>query len=389
MKRWILGSILGLAALQSAACADATDPVAPPASETVTAANGVAHFSAGRPGAVYLMSNAAGPNQILVFERAANGTLTAAAPVATGGMGTGSGLGNQGALALTDDGRWLLAVNPGSDDVSLLRVTPHGLVLSDRAPSGGDLPISVTVHDNLVYVLNGGTPNTISALRLGHDGRLAPLPGSSRSLSGAAVGPAQIGFSPTGRVLVVTEKGTNMITTYTVGRGGWASGPTSSPAAGQTPFGFAFDRAGLLIVSEAFGGAPDASTMSSYRVGWNGEVRVLDGTVATTETAACWIVVSKNGRYAYSTNAGSGTISGMRVGFRGNLELLDADGVTGNTGPGSSPLDAAFSGNGRYLYVLASGHAEVGVFREEADGSLTALPSAGGLPATANGMAAW
>jgi 6-phosphogluconolactonase (cycloisomerase 2 family) len=389
MRRWTLGAILGLAALLSAACADATDPVAPLEPETVTAENGRSDFSVGRPGAVYLMSNAAGPNEILVFERAADGSLTAADPVATGGEGTGAGLGNQGALALTDNGRWLVVVNPGSDDVSVLRVTAHGLVLTDRAPSGGDQPISVTVHRDLVYVLNGGTPNSISALRLGNNGKLYPMPGSSRPLSGEAVGPAQIGFSPTGRVLVVTEKGTNMLTTYRVGRRGWASGPTSTPAAGETPFGFAFNRLGLLIVSEAFGGAPDASTVSSYRVGFDGSVRVLDGAVPTTETAACWIAISKNGRYAYSTNGGSGTISGVRVGFRGNLELLDDDGVTGDTGAGSTPLDAAFSGNGRYLYVLTAGLSEVSVFSQGADGSLTALPGAGGLPATANGMAAW
>lgn len=388
MKRSTLGSFLALAAL-TAACADATDPVAPTSPEPVTAENGLAHFAAARPGAVYLMSNAAGPNEVLVFERGTDGSLTAAASVATGGDGTGDGLGNQGALALTDNGRWLLVVNPGSDDISVLRVTPHGLVLVDRAPSGGDRPISVTVHRNLVYVLNGGSPNSISALRLGHDGSLHPVPGSSRPLSGDAVGPAQIGFSPNGRVLVVTEKGTNQITTYRVGRRGWASGPTSTEAAGETPFGFAFDRAGVLIVSEAFGGAPDASTVSSYRVWRNGAVRVLDGAVPTTETAACWIVVSNNGRYAYSTNGGSGTISGVRVGFRGHLELLDDDGVTGDTGAGSTPLDAAFSHNGRYLYVLSAGLSEVSAFRQNADGSLTALPGAGGLPANANGMAAW
>lgn len=389
MRRSTLGSILGLAALLSAACADAPDPVAPDPLQTVTAENGRADFSFGRSGAVYLMSNADGPNQVLVFRRGADGSLTAADPVLTGGEGTGSGLGSQGALALTDDGRWLIVVNPGSDDVSALRVTPHGLVLADRAPSGGDLPISVTVRGNLVYVLNGGTPNTITALRLGYDGSLHPLLRSSRPLSGDAVGPAQIGFSPRGRVLVVTEKGTNMITTYRVGRLGWASGPTSTPSAGQTPFGFAFDRAGLLIVSEASGGAPDASTVSSYRVRGDGSVDVLAAAVPTTETAACWIVVSRDGRYAYSTNTGSGTVSGVRVGFRGNLALLNDDGVTGITGPGSTPIDAAFSGNGRFLYVLNAGLAEVSVFRQEADGSLTTLSSVGGFPATASGMAAW
>lgn len=388
MRRWILRSILGLTAVLAAACTDVPDPTAPAASETTASLSRFDGFNSGS-GAVYLMSNAAGPNEVLVFQRDPDGSLTAGDPVATGGQGTGMGLGNQGALALTKDGRWLIVVNPGSDDISVLRVTRYGLELVDRAPSGGSMPISVTVHRNLVYVLNGGEPNNISGLRLGRGGKLHPLPGSTRPLSGDAVGPAQIGFSPNGRVLVVTEKGTNLITTYNVGFAGWASAPTSTPAAGETPFGFAFNRRGLLIVSEAFGGAPDASTVSSYRVGWHGSVSVVDGAVPTTETAACWIVVSKDNRFAYSTNGGSGTVSGLRIDRRGGLELLDADGVTGDTGPGSTPLDAAFSSNGRYLYVLSSGLSEVSVFHQNHDGSLAALPSAIGLPATANGMAAW
>jgi 6-phosphogluconolactonase len=389
MREWTFRSLVGLTAvLGAAACTDTPNPTAPALADSLSLSR-FGGFHSGRSGAVYLMTNAAGPNEVLVFQRGSDGSLTADDPVATGGQGTGMGLGNQGALALTDDGRWLIVVNPGSDDISVLRVTRHGLELVDRESSGGSTPISVTVHRNLVYVLNAGDPNNISGLRLGRDGELHPLPGSTRPLSGDAVGPAQIGFSPNGRVLVVTEKGTNLITTYAVGYSGRPSDPTSTMAAGQTPFGFAFSRRGLLIVSEAFGGAADASTVSSYRVGWRGSVSVIDGAVPTTETAACWIVVSKTGRYAYSTNGGSGSVSGLRISRRGDLELLDADGVTGDTGPGSIPLDAAFSADGQYLYVLSSGISEVSVFRQNRDGSLTALPSAPGLPATANGMAAW
>lgn len=388
MRRWTLGSLVALAVLP-AACADADEPIAP---ETTIAANGSAARSARQPGAVYLMSNAAGPNQVLVYERSTDGALAPAGAVATGGDGTGAGLGNQGALALTDDGRWLLVVNPGSDDVSLLRVTPEGLTLADRAPSGGDQPISVTVHRDLVYVLHGGAPNGISALRLQPGGELQPLPGSSRPLSADAVAPAQIGFSPDGRSLVVTEKGTSLITTYRVDRDGLAHGPTSTPSAGATPFGFAFNRLGTLVVSEA-GGTPTSggSTLSSYELGDDGSVHAVGGPLDVDQAGACWIAISNDGRFAYSTNAGSGSLSGVRIGSGGSIGFFDddGDGVVGITGAGSSPLDADFSRNGRYLFVLSSGVPEVSVFRRHADGSLTALRGAGGLPATANGLAAW
>ena len=70
------------------------------------------------PGAVYAMTNAAGGNSILIFSRAATGALASAGSAATGGAGKGSGLGSQGALVLTNDQRWLLAVNAGSNDLT-------------------------------------------------------------------------------------------------------------------------------------------------------------------------------------------------------------------------------------------------------------------------------
>jgi len=338
-------------------------------------------------GAVYLMTNANGANEVIVYRRALDGSLTYDSNVATGGDGTGDGLGNQEGVVLSDDGRWLLVVNAGSDDVSVFAVEPGGLRLTDVASSGGDRPVSIAIHGDLVYVLNAGSPNSIAGLRLANDGSLTPIAGATRPLSAASTGPAQIGFTPDGDVLVVTEKATNMITTYVVNGAGIASAPQSYAAAGQTPFGYAFNQRGDLIVSEAFGGAADASTVSSYRVFPDGSVQVVSAAVPTTETAACWIAISQNGRYAYSTNGGSGSISGLRIGQDGSLELLDADGVTGSTGPGSTPLDAAFSTGGRYLYVLAFGNQEVGAFSIGADGSLSALPGISGLPATANGMA--
>ena len=191
-------------------------------------------------------------------------------------------------------------------------------MLEDVASSRGVRPISVTSHGRLVYVLNAGggaTPANIAGFwRFGGD--LIPLPGSSRPLSAALPDPAQVEFSPDGRRLVVTEKGTNRIVTYAVGFLGYAGAPQVSPSAGQTPFGFAFAGRRHLIVSEAFGGAPDASVLSSYALGPGGGVTPIDPNVATTETAACWVVVTGNGRYAYTTNTGSASVSGYAVGAR-------------------------------------------------------------------------
>jgi 6-phosphogluconolactonase (cycloisomerase 2 family) len=339
-------------------------------------------------GVVYTMSNAAAGNRILVFDRAPNGTLTPAGSFATGGSGTGGGLGSQGGLTLSDNDRWLLAVNAGSNEVSLFATDDDGLRLVDKGPSGGLQPVSVTIHRNLVYVLNAGS-DTVSGFRLRPQGRLSPLAGSTRPLSGAGTGPAQVQFSPDGRVLVVSEKTTNLIVTYSVDEDGFLGPPEAHASQGATPFGFAFGQRRRLVVSEAFGGAPDASAVSSYRVATDGTLHVVSPSAATHQTAACWVVVTEDGRFAYTTNTGSGSISGYEIAGDGALTLLNADGRTADIGAGSSPIDLALSENGRFLYVLNSGTHSLGAFRIRKNGQLRPIAAVGGLPPGANGLAAW
>lgn len=338
-------------------------------------------------GTVYTMSNATTGNAILMFERLPDGRLVPGGIVSTGGAGTGAGLGNQGGLTLTRSERWLLAVNAGSDTVSVLEIGHQELVLREVEPSGGAQPVSVTEHRGLVYVLNAGS-DSISGFVLGRNGRLHPLADSTRSLSGTGTGPAQISFSPDGDVLVVTEKNTNRIVTFEVGRHGLPGPAQVQHSSGLTPFGFAFGKREQLFVSEAFGGAPNASATSSYDVDRHGMLTPISGSVGTNQTANCWVVVTPNGRFAYVTNTGSGSISGYRIDVNGHIELLDANGSTGVTGDGSGPIDLALTDNGHFLYSLNSGTNAIGAFRVQADGSLTPLPFVSGLPGGANGLVA-
>jgi 6-phosphogluconolactonase (cycloisomerase 2 family) len=342
-------------------------------------------------GAVYTMDNAPGGNEVLVFDRSADGSLTPAGSFPTTGLGTGTGLGNQGAVVLSRNGKLLFVVNPGSDELSVLSVRQNGLTLRDKISSGGRRPISVTVHGNLVYVLNAGgivgDNDNITGFTVECKGNLVPIPNSTRPLSAASTDPAQIEFSNDGSVLIVTEKATNMLSTYTVDEDGLATGPNSQSSAGTTPFGFAFGKRDQLFVSEAFGGAADGSAVSSYEVSGDGTLQVISPSVSTTETAACWVVITKNGRFAYVTNTGSATISGYQIDQDGMLTLLDADGITATTGAG--PIDMALSRNSRFLYTLNAGANSISLFRVNNDGSLTSLGTdLTGLPAGANGLAA-
>ncbi|MCI0445168.1 lactonase family protein [bacterium] len=342
-------------------------------------------------GAVYTMSNAVSGNEILVFSRAADGTLTPAGSFPTGGLGTGSGLGNQGGVVLSRNGKFLFVVNAGSDEISVFSVKPNGLTLRDKISSGGRRPISITVNGDIVYVLNAGgsvgDSDNITGFIIEGKGNFEPIVGSTRPLSAASTGPAQIEFSRDGSVLVVTEKDTNIISTYTVDDDGIAAGPNVKPSVGATPFGFAFGKRDQLFVSEAFGGAPDASAVSSYEVSDGGNLQVISASVGTMETAACWVVITKNGRFAYVTNTGSSTISGYQINQDGSIALLDSDGVTATTGAG--PIDMDFSRNSHFLYSLNSGANSISLFRVSDDGSLISLgPDLAGLPAGANGLAA-
>jgi 6-phosphogluconolactonase (cycloisomerase 2 family) len=339
-------------------------------------------------GAVFTISNDPGGNSVLIFDRAADGTLTAAGQVSTGGRGSGDGLGSQGAIILNEGGRFLFAVNAGSNEISSFRVREQGLTLIGRVNSGGTRPISITVENDLLYVLNAGLDGNITGFEVSPDGELSQIAGSTRPLSSGTADPAQVQFSPDGRLLVVTEKGTNLISTYVVDADGLATGPNAQPSAGVTPFGFAFDRQGRLFVSEAFGGGADASAASSYNVASSGDLTPITASAGTTETSACWLVVTDNGKFAYVANTGSGTISGYRIGADGSLTLLDADGVTGMTGAGTAPADSALSAGSQYLYTRNGGTDSIIIFDVEADGSLTEVGTVTGLPDAFVGLAA-
>jgi 6-phosphogluconolactonase len=341
-------------------------------------------------GAVYALTNAAAGNSVVAFDRASDGSLSPAGTFSTGGLGSSDGLGSQGALIFSDDKEWLFAVNAGSNDISVFAVARHGLDLVDRVSSGGTRPISLTEAKDVLYVLNTGGNGNITGFKVRDNGHLSAIAGSTRPLSGNATGPAQVQFSPDGRVLAVTEKNTNMIDIYTVNKRGVASGPTSHPSAGTTPFGFAFGEDGKLLVSEAFGGAANASAASSYEVDRDGSFNVVTASSPTHQTAACWLALTDNQRYAYTANAGSASLSGYRVDREGNLSLLNSNGIIGVTG--AHPADLAFSNGSRYLYSLNITATTQGIsaFQVQSDGSLTAVPLSGisGLTPASAGLAA-
>lgn len=337
-----------------------------------------AHASPPRTGqgAVYTLTNAAGGNAVVAFDRDATGSLTPAGTYPTGG--SGGSLGSGHAIVVSNDGRTVAAVNAGSNSLSVFRAGPNGLHLLATVPSNGLRPTSVTIHDDLVYVLNADSLS-IAGFHLAAD-TLTPVTGSVQALGATASVPSQIQFTNDGSAVVVDDRGSNTFDAFLIAADGSASAAVTTNVSAAAPFGFDFDRAGHLLTSNANLGN-GTSGASSYDVGVDGVLRPNGGAVSSGQAAACWLAVARG--WAYTTNAGSGSIGRFSVAADGELSL------TGTTtiGAGSHPLDEHATKNQQQLYVLADGLHEIIGYQVERDGSLTPI-AAVSVPVGAGGIAA-
>jgi 6-phosphogluconolactonase len=374
--------VAAVGAVALAACGDVqptapTTPVSPSLSQAEQSVGGV-----------FVSTNGAAANAVVAFARAANGALTYTGTFSTGGNGIGGAndpLVSQFALALTDDEKYLLVVNAGSNDVSSFAVNGGTLTLVDRASSSGNRPVSVAISNGYVYALNQ-ISNTIGVIALGSDGSLTALPAQTKALAAGANGAAEVRVSPNGHALVVSERVSNRLETFLIGQGGTLGAPAVTPAAGNVAFGFDFTQRGQVIVSEAGSGSA-----SSYNMNGDGSLSVVSAAAPTFQRAVCWLIVNNSGKFAYTANAGSATITGFAIAADGALTLLAETGVSGDLGAGATPLDLDMSKNGNFLYVFKNGTGTIGAFSVAGDGSLTPLPDTPGLVARAGymGLAAY
>jgi 6-phosphogluconolactonase len=332
---------------------------------------------------LYTESNAIGTNQIFYYAVNNDGTLTYQGSVASGGQGTGAGLGSQGAVTLSENHEWLFAVNAGSNTVSSFKVRHDGsLLLAHTEDSYGKIPVSLSIHNNLLYVLNFGTDN-IHGFKVGSDGTLTHIDGSTRALSGSGVVAPQIAFMPNGNWLLVTEKATNNISSFKVKADGSADADVVTPSTGQTPFGFDFGRDEIMVVSNAAGGAAGAGSATSYRIGANGRLHDVNGAVPNSQGAPCWVATTAFGRFAFVTNTGSNSVSSYYIAPGGYLFLVDKAAAA----TGMMPTDIVVAKNNYNVFALTSHSGTIDEYHRKFFGGLDKIGSATGVPASATGLA--
>ena len=331
-------------------------------------------FTGGSDQAVFVQTDNLAGNQVVAYERAGNGTLTQAGVYATGGLGgqlEGSvvdHLASQGSLAYDPRAGLLYAVNAGSDTISVFAVFGDHLALRQVLSSGGSFPVSIAIHGNLVYVLNGEDGGSVQGY-VSAFGRLYPIPGSARALGLNPTAspqftntPGQVAFSPDGSRLIVTtkENGSDIDVFRVFGFGQLSPTPVVNSEPGTVPFAVTFDHEGNLVVAEA------AGALASFRLNGDGTVALLDS-VATDQAATCWVAAA--GSWFYASNAGIGSLSAFQSGFGGALTLL------GDTTTNAGTVDATVSSDARFLYVQTGAAGIVDEFAIGSGGTLSEIGS--------------
>lgn len=369
------------AATLLAACGDATSPSGSPMLDPLNGSASSRHDDSDSDsdsrlgGGVFTQTNDATGNAIVAYARRADGSLSYLGTYSTGGLGSapGAGLGSQGSVLLTPNNRFLLATNAGSNEISSFAVGKDALTLVTTVSSGGTRPVSVAATNHVAYVLNNGS-SSVAGFRIGRSGTLTPVSGWTRSLSRSGANAAQVQFTRDGRFLVVVHRTAPGFDVFPVNPDGSLGAAVFSPSAGTAPFGFDITARGHLVVSEPGANTPGREqSASSYELRADGSLRAVSAGIRSLQTAPCWVVITRNGRFAYTANAGSGSISGYAVAADGSLGLITADGRTGITGPGSTPLDMDVSRDSRFLYVIEGGTGNIMGFSIGRDGSLAAM----------------
>jgi len=329
---------------------------------------------------LFVLTNNVDSNAVLTYRRSnTDGALTYLSKTYTGGKGTGLPLSSQGPISISNNKKWILAVNAGNNTISAFKITNRGLQLTSTISSNGNKPVSVTCFNNLVYVVNANDNGKVSGYNLSDYGILTPIENSVVTLDTTATNPAQISFLNDGKMLALTLKTTNKIIAYNLNDNGTLGEKFSLTSNSPRPYGFAIGQQGNIYVSEAV-----QSALSVYNITPTG-ITAVAGPLLTNQISACWAATSPNGKYIYIVNANSNSVTGYTINSLTSFTIMQPNGITAMTG--IKPLDIAISEYSMFAYVLNYDDQSIRVYNVTSTGGLEKTEDKFNLPAGSVGIA--
>jgi 6-phosphogluconolactonase (cycloisomerase 2 family) len=387
-------------------------------------------------GHLYMQTNEV-ENAIIHYQWSANGTLTEVERVATGGAGSGelspiyhinrpNDFEGAGSVILTPDRRFLFATNAGDNSVSSFAVDKAGrLTLQDvkrtgNTQSGGAKSLAYAPSSRTLFVVHTFGPDHLRLMSVDGEGKLTPRPEpySVNTMDWNNRVPTMAVLSPDGKLLFVGTTFDELpsrknpdgslilwiphkdgalhviasnapdpdgIVVFPVGEDGALREPSFYDARGASPFYIAFlhSRPDTFVVGYAV-----SNGVSIGKVDTNGKITVsapvtLD-TSAGLPSELCWLAVSPNDRWVFTTNFGYSDISSFRIDgdalsiakdpaspkVPGDGSFRAIDGVVS-----SGPSDSWLSPDGAYLYQIYGNASKLVGYATQPDGSLKEITS--------------
>lgn len=322
----------------------------------------------GEAGAAFALTNRASDNQVVAFSRDSSGKLTETGTYSTGGRGQGVDFDTSYGLTLSEDNKYLYAVSPADDKISVFEV--NGSCLQRiQVIYGGDQPLSFAIRQGIAYALDGSVATTgIFGFHVGSDGTLAPITNETIPTSTPIGVPGSIIFTPDGQYVIVTNKVGSTIDAFPIDANGNAGSPITTKSAHQRPFSANFAKTGKLLIVDS--GLPTFNNagLSTYTVESSGKLSTITPFAGNQQTDGCWVVPTPDSKYAYTSNFISGTLSSFSL--DANTEATLIAGVAANQGKNSNPVDLSMSSDGKYLYNLLRGFGSISAHEIQSDGSL-------------------
>lgn len=328
--------------------------------------------------AIYVMSNEPDTNRILVFNRETDGSLNFASTVSSGGKGFGNRLGSQGGVSVSNNGKWLLTVNGGSNSISSFRIDSKGLTLVSTVSSKGVKPVSIACHENLVAVANAGDNGNLALFRLAATGELSEIQGALKELGTTPTVPGQVSFTRDGMMLVLSLKQANKMIAYKINVNGELGTSFEIPTNSPVPFGFAIGTANQIYVTEA-----GENKVSVYGLTANGLTNLVTPFIPN-QLGPCWATALANGNYFYVANAATNNVSGFKVNTTNSFTMLN-DGVVAVSG--QRTIDIVSSADSKFVYTLNAESKSIRQYAVNPDGQLTIISDRYGLPSTITAFA--